>query len=52
MLTVAHGLGFDSIQTVDVGQQGHTAEHGEHDSGDDYKEQWISCHVLPPPFVT
>ena len=52
MLTVAHGLGFDSVQTVDVGQQGHTAKHGEHDSGDDYKEQGISCHELPPPFLT
>src|SRR5690554_1150767 len=52
MLTVAHGFGFDSVQTVDVGQQGHTAKHGEHDSGDDYKEQGISCHELPPPFLT
>lgn len=44
VLTVAHGLGFDSVQTVDVGQQGHTAEYGEHDPGDDYKEQGI-CHA-------
>ena len=52
VLTVAHRLGFDSVQTVDVGQQGHTAKHSEHDSGDDYKEQGISCHELPPPFFT
>ena len=52
VLTVADRLGFDSVQTVDVRQQGHTAKHGEHDSGDDYKEQGISCHELPPPFFT
>ena len=52
MLTVADRLGFDSVQTVDVGQQGHTAEYGEHDPSDDHKEQGISCHELPPPFLT
>ena len=38
VLAVTDRLGFDTVQTVDVGQQGHTAEYGEHDSGDNHKE--------------